>query len=161
MSLPEVLGAICLNNEGLKKVKDKQIIQTFFKSFYNLKNAKELVKTDMATNLGCSFDELGRHYPTLKPLILGEVQKLIEDASAYVDERLPGVEFYSSKDGSLYGSKEDDSPVKIDGEKAITCWEDEDYTYLLDNVYYFLGGLLQDSGQWGLILFRKLSLNRG
>ncbi|MCP8719720.1 MAG: DUF908 domain-containing protein [Asgard group archaeon] len=156
MSLPEVLGAICLNNEGLKKVKDKQIIQTFFKSFYNLKNAKELVKTDMATNLGCSFDELGRHYPTLKPLILGEVQKLIEDASAYVDERLPGVEFYSSKDGSLYGSKEDDSPVKIDGEKAITCWEDEDYTYLLDNVYYFLGGLLQDSGQWGADTIQKI-----
>ncbi|RCK55503.1 putative E3 ubiquitin-protein ligase TOM1 [Candida viswanathii] len=159
MSLPEVLGAICLNNEGLRKVKEKKVIQTFFKSFYNLKNAKELVKTDMATNLGCSFDELGRHYPTLKPLILSEIQKLIEDISKYVDERLPGIEFYSSEAGSLYNSKVDDSPVKVKGQKAITCWEDEDYTYLLDNVYFFLGGLLQDSGQWGSDAILKIKFD--
>ncbi|KAL6452439.1 TOM1 Probable E3 ubiquitin-protein ligase TOM1 [Candida maltosa Xu316] len=159
MSLPEVLGAICLNNEGLKKVVDKKIVQTFFKTFYNMKNAKELVKTDMATNLGCSFDELGRHYPSLKPIILAEIQKLIEDISTFVDSHLSGVEFYTSDTGSLYNSKTDDSPVKIDGESPIKCWDDEEYTYLLDNVYFFLGGLLQDSGQWGSEVISKIKFD--
>ncbi|EGW33462.1 E3 ubiquitin protein ligase TOM1 [Spathaspora passalidarum NRRL Y-27907] len=156
MSLPEVLGAICLNNEGLRKIKEKKIISTYFKTFYNLPNAKELVNSDMSTNLGCSFDELGRHFPSLKPVILAETKSLIENVSSYVDDRLSGVKFYSSKIGSLYKSKDEPSQINEDGEKEIESWDTSDYAYLLDNVYFFLGGLLQDSGQWGPEAIQKI-----
>ena len=155
--LPEVLGAICLNNEGLNKVKEKKLIQIFFKSFYNLDNAKELVRTELSTNIGCSLDELGRHYTSLKPIILQQLQKLIESMSEYVNQRLPGIEFYTSDSGTLFSGKEDDSPVKVENGKEITSWENEDSAYLLDNVFNFLGGLLQDSGQWGTEVIQKMS----
>lgn len=155
--LPEVLGAICLNNEGLNKVKDKKLIQVFFKSFYNLNNAKELVRTELSTNLGCSLDELGRHYTSLKPIILQQLLELIENMSEYVNQRLPGIEFYTSDSGSLFSGKGDDSPVKVENGKEITSWENEDSAYLLDNVFNFLGGLLQDSGQWGTDVIQKIS----
>lgn len=74
MSLAEVIGAICLNNDGLDKVMKHNTIGKYFQSFYNLDYAKELVRSDMTTNLGCSFDELGRHYTPLKPIIMEEIK---------------------------------------------------------------------------------------
>ncbi|KAK6458615.1 E3 ubiquitin protein ligase TOM1 [Scheffersomyces xylosifermentans] len=150
VSLPEVIGAICLNNEGLRKVKEKDTIGVFFKLFLNLSCSKELVRSDMATNLGCSFDELGRHYPVLKPVILEATMKLITEITPYVNERIKGVRFYTSAEhGSLYGSKNDDIIENEVGCTEIENWDSSDVAYLLDNVYFFLGGLLQDSGQWG------------
>lgn len=157
MSLPEVLGAICLNNEGLKKVIDKKSIPIFFETFYQLPIAKVLVKSDMATNLGCSFDELGRHYPSLKPMILKQVLKLIEQIMIYVDERMEGIKLYESSSGSFYNSKEEDSNVKVDNDSEIESWDKNECCILLDNVFFFLGGLLQESGLWGEDVAREIN----
>lgn len=86
-----------------------------------------------------------------------QLLELIENMSEYVNQRLPGIEFYTSDSGSLFSGKGDDSPVKVENGKEITSWENEDSAYLLDNVFNFLGGLLQDSGQWGTDVIQKIS----
>ncbi|KAG2736502.1 hypothetical protein G9P44_000592 [Scheffersomyces stipitis] len=149
VSLPEVIGAICLNNDGLKKVKEKGTISTFFQLFQDLECSKELVRSDMATNMGCSFDELGRHYPSLKPVILDATKKLIEDIVPYANEKMAGARFYTSSKGALYYSEEEEIIENEEGKNEIENWDSTDMAYILDNVFFFLGGLLQDSGQWG------------
>ncbi|KAI5951781.1 TOM1 [Candida jiufengensis] len=159
MSLPEVLGAICLNNEGLEKVKQKNSIATFFKSFYDLSLAKVLVKSDMATNLGCSFDELGRHYSSLKPIILEEVKKLLVEMVPYVEERMKGIKIYNEDKSFFYNGKDSANLQLTKDGKEVESWDNQDCAFLLDNVYFFLGGLLQDSGQWGSDVVRKIDFN--
>ncbi|KAI3404721.2 TOM1 [Candida oxycetoniae] len=160
ISLAEVLGAISLNNSGLMKVTNKQSISTFFKSFYDDDIAKVLVESDMSTNLGCSFDELGRHYPSLKPIILDETLDLVKQMTEYAGNKLNGIEFYTSSAGSLYSSKDDTTPIKNDDDDDddennnnrkdfIKNWDNANSAFLVDNVYFFLSGLFQDSGQWG------------
>ncbi|KAI5958943.1 TOM1 [Candida pseudojiufengensis] len=146
ISLPEVIGAICLNNQGLDKVIEKQIIKIFFETFFDLSLAKILVKSDMATNLGCSFDELGRHYPRLKPFILSNIEELLKKLQTYIKDNMKGVKFYEGRDQFYYGKNND--ILSKDGEE-IESWENQDCSFVVDNVYLFLGGLLQDSGQWG------------
>ncbi|KAI5957642.1 TOM1 [Candida theae] len=160
MSLPEVLGAICLNNEGLKKVIDKKSIPIFFDSFYRLPIAKVLVKSDMATNLGCSFDELGRHYSSLKPLILKQVSNLIEQIMVYVDKQMDGIQLYESSSGPFYNSKDEDSNVNVEGGTEIETWDKNECSILLDNVFFFLGGLLQESGSWGEDVARDIGFSK-
>ncbi|CUM63479.1 uncharacterized protein PRCAT00001054001 [Priceomyces carsonii] len=157
MSLPEVLGAICLNNEGLKKVNEKKSISIFFKSFFNAEYAKELVRSDMATNLGCSFDELGRHYPPLKPVILNETKKLVEKLNPVINERMNGIRFYSSEKGCLYHSSNETVLQYEENCGEIESWEHAESSYILDNALFFLGGLLQDSGQWGADAMREIN----
>ncbi|CAK7911902.1 E3 ubiquitin-protein ligase Tom1p [[Candida] anglica] len=153
MSLTEVLSAICLNKEGLQKVIDKQTIPSFFKSFYNVSIAKELVKTDMTINIGCSIDELGRHYPVLKPIILKEIQNLVKQFPSFANSQLKdGIQFYKSteqENGSLYHAPEDKIIENEPNSSEIDNWDTSDSAYLVDNVCFFFGGLLQDSGQWG------------
>ena len=149
MSLAEVIGAICLNNDGLDKVMKHNTIGKYFQSFYNLDYAKELVRSDMTTNLGCSFDELGRHYTPLKPIIMEEIKKLVGNVPDFVNSKLNGIRFYTSDKGSLYRNKDEMIIENEDGSKEIEVWETTDAAYLADNVFFFLGGLLQDSGQWG------------
>lgn len=156
MSLPEVLGAICLNNDGLNKVVKKKSIPIFFETFYQLTIAKVLVKSDMATNLGCSFDELGRHYPSLKPMILEQVLKLIEQIMFYVDEHIEGIKLYEAPSGPFYYSKEEVPDINVSDGKEIESWDKNDCSILLDNVFFFLGGLLQESGLWGEDVAREI-----
>lgn len=147
VSLVEVIGALCLNNDGLKKVIDKGTLSSFFKSFYKLDCAKELVRNHMSLNLGCSIDELGRHYPPLKPILIGEIAKLIKTIPNYVDEKIQGVQFYTSEKGNLYTSKFDDVGYEEEDSKAIDDWEHSEYGTLLDNVFFFLHGSVQHNGE--------------
>lgn len=152
VSLPEVLGAICLNKEGLDKIIKQETISKYFKSFYVLENAKQLVRSDMSTNLGCCFDELGRHYSSLKPIIMREVVALLQNLFKFSNEKLDCLHFYDSPNGALYLSKDEEPDQKSNhpqDDKEIDAWETSDSVYILDNLFFFLGGLLQDSGQWG------------
>lgn len=149
MSLLEVLGAISLNKEGLQKVTESGVLKIYFKSFLNLQYAKELMRADMNTNIGCSMDELGRHYPTLRPLILAELALLIDEFPAYADKHLQSIRFYTSKSGALYNSPKEEVVQLEDGQLEIERWEATDGSNLIDNLFGFLSGLLQDSGQWG------------
>lgn len=132
VSLADVLGAVALNKEGLAKIAERKIIQKFFQSFYSLQLAKELVKPDLRLNVGASFDELRRHHPDLEPHLLELVQLLVKDMPDYVELKLDGARLYDA----LH-------------DKEVSSWDSCDAAYILDNVYSFLAGLLQDSGQWG------------
>lgn len=148
-ALQYILSAVCLNKKGLDMVIEKKIISIYFKSFFSIAFAKELVNTDESTGLGSSFDELGRHYPILKPIILEETKKLVELSSNFVNSNISGIQFYHSKAGSLYKSSKDEIVENELGCDEIESWETADYAYVADNIFFFLGGLLPESGQWG------------
>ena len=178
MSLAEVLGAISLNKAGLDKVIENNSVEVFFKYFFDLKVARVMVDSDMATNVGCSIDELGRHYSQLKPIILDQTLKLIEKMPEYVDQRLKGVQLYQPPQGEAKGlffesksetisvnfrneevnSSNDDqnNDSKNGTESQVHSWDNGAYTFMLDNVYFFLSGLFQDSGQWGADAVKKI-----
>ncbi|CCE78387.1 Piso0_001009 [Millerozyma farinosa CBS 7064] len=149
LSLPEVIGAVCLNNDGLKKVIDLNIIATYFSFFYKLDCVKEFVRSDMTISLGCSFDELGRHYPSLKPIIMEEIKNLIKNVPAYINEKLTGVKFYNSEMGALFHNKDEEALLNEEGNDQIVTWESLDAAYLADNVFYFFSGLFLETNQWG------------
>ena len=159
MSLPEAVGAICLNNEGLDKVMKENILPTYFNLFYDLESSKELVRSDMSTNLGCSFDELGRHYPPLKPVIVEEIKKIIESLPDVISSNFTGASYYESEKGSLYTSKSQEIIENEEGAQEIANWDINDGAYLADNTLFFLGGLLQDSGQWSNEAMRAISFH--
>lgn len=160
MSLLEVLGAISLNKEGLKNVAESQALSTYFKSFYKVEYAKELMRADMSTSIGCSMDELGRHYPSLRPVIMSEIKLLIDDFPVFANKQLIPMHFYiSDAHGAFYNSPEDEIISKEDGHDDIEVWDGIDGSYLVDNVFSFLSGLLQDSGQWGKDCIQKIDFS--
>ncbi|KAK6464491.1 E3 ubiquitin protein ligase TOM1 [Scheffersomyces coipomensis] len=145
MSLPEVIGAICLNKDGMKKVLEKKTIETYMLSLINPKFAKQLVKSDMSTSLGSSFDELGRHHTSLKPVVLSAMKTLL---SRFIKESpLNALKFYKSTTGKAF-YEEYLEDIEDDEGEPIDSWELSDIAFSYDNLYFFLGGLIQDS-QWG------------
>lgn len=150
LSLLEVLGAISLNKEGLQTVTHSNALNVYFKSFYKVEFAKELMRADMSTSIGCSMDELGRHYPSLRPVIMSELKLLINDFPQFANLQLTPIRFYTSDThGSFYSNPNEEIISKEDGCDDIEVWEGIEGSNLFDNLYIFLSGLLQDSGQWG------------
>lgn len=150
IALLEVLGAISLNKEGLRRVKESEVLKVYFRSFYDLKIAKELVRGDVSTSIGVSMDELGRHFPDLKPEIFEEIKDLIDKMSSYANQYLEPIRFYTSNSHDAFYQEGDLSSKdvqKTDGDE-MECWESAEGSPLIDNLFGFLGGLLQDSGQW-------------
>lgn len=150
LSLAEILGAISLNKEGLQAVSDSGCLHTFFKSFYDLKTAKELLRTELHSCIGCSIDELGRHYPSLRPVIMKEFKLLVETFPAYANEMLTPITFHkSTKYGSFYRNPQEPVVKTEPGQLEIERWDTMEASILVDNVYGFISGFLQESGQWG------------
>lgn len=150
ISLLEILGAISLNKEGLRQVTDSGALKIYFQSFYKVEYAKELMRADMSTSIGCSMDELGRHYPTLRPVIMAELKSLIDTFPEFANAKLTPIQFYTSeKHGNFYHHETEDIIAQEEGHDDIDTWEGTELSNLVDNVISFLSGLLQDSGQWG------------
>lgn len=149
MSLLEVLGAVSLNKEGLAMVIESKSIKTFFGIFYDLEFAKVLVHSDASTSIGCSLDELGRHYSTLRPAIMSEVKSLVHNFSSYANQQLKPIRLYGFGDLMFYSSPSDDPGDTDDLPREIESWENIQGSHLIDNAFSFLSGFLQDSGQWG------------
>lgn len=149
MSLLEVLGAISLNKDGLAMVIESKSIKSFFGIFYDLEFAKVLVQADASTSIGCSLDELGRHYATLRPHIMTEVKSLVQNFSSYANERLKSIRLYGKGELMFYLSSDEDPDSNDDSQEGIDSWESNQSSNLFDNAISFLSGFLQDSGQWG------------
>lgn len=159
LSLLEVLGAISLNKEGLRRVKESGVIKLYFKSFYDLKIAKELVRGDVSTSIGVSMDELGRHFPDLKPSIFLEIEDLIKNMSSYANKFLDPIRFYTSDEHDAFyhhGEPNSKEFQNTSGDEEMESWESTEGSPLIDNLFGFLGGLLQDSGQWGKDITEKV-----
>lgn len=148
MALLEVLGAIALNKNGLEMVINSDCLHHFFLLFYNLEAAKEFIKSDMWINIGSSMDELGRHNPTLRPIILNEIKELVLKFPDFVNGKLDLIRFYTSPNGALYKSPLEAIIGTEEGAQEIECWEGIDGSNLYDGVTGFLGGLFQDATIW-------------
>ncbi|OBA23790.1 hypothetical protein METBIDRAFT_21150, partial [Metschnikowia bicuspidata var. bicuspidata NRRL YB-4993] len=154
--LLEVLGAISLNKEGMTKIFESDVLHIFFRSFYDLELAKDSMRADVCTNIGCSMDELGRHNPPLRPLIMKEIRALVSDFAAYANGELLSIQFYASDSGHMYQLPTENVALQEDGQQEIESWEGMAATNLIDNVSGFLNGLLQDTGQWGKDVIREI-----
>ncbi|GEQ66680.1 hypothetical protein JCM33374_g343 [Metschnikowia sp. JCM 33374] len=156
LSLLEVLGAISLNKKGMNKVIESGVIHTFFLSFYDLELAKESMRSDMCSNIGCSMDELGRHNPPLRPLIMKEIKILVSKFPEHANKQLTPIRFYSSNLGHMYKHPTEKVILKEDDQDEIETWEGMFSSNLVDCVFGFLNGLLQDTGQWGKDVIKEV-----
>lgn len=129
VSLPEVLGAIALNKEGLEKVEKNDCFTTYFQIFRLVEYCKVLCKNYKASTLGESFDELGRHYNSFKPIIIENVKKMVNEIPGFVNERIQGIRFFT------------------DDDNLIETWDDSEYGSIFQASAAFLRGLVSD-GNW-------------
>ncbi|CAE7209973.1 unnamed protein product [Rhizoctonia solani] len=80
-SVPNAIGALCLNQSGLNQFNEhKAVMPTFFSMFTSEPHIKVLLEKDNANAIGGAVDELVRHHPSLKDAvfesILGTLQKI-------------------------------------------------------------------------------------
>ncbi|KAI8443330.1 hypothetical protein BY996DRAFT_3558386 [Phakopsora pachyrhizi] len=69
-AIPSALGALCLNEVGLRQLNSRKAIQAIFSVFTREKHARILRDRDHATVVGGTIDELIRHQPSLKKTVL-------------------------------------------------------------------------------------------
>lgn len=145
LSLPEVLGAIALNKEGLQRVEEKKCFETFFTVFQDAKYCKDLAKNDLCRNLGASFDELGRHYPSFKPIIVGEIQKFLGGVLR-LNEELGRVGIRYFVDETEGSSKDKGQLEQSQGQASsqLVPWEKTPPSYILESFVGFVQTLLPE-----------------
>ncbi|KAF8712347.1 hypothetical protein RHS03_01066, partial [Rhizoctonia solani] len=80
-SVPNAIGALCLNQTGLNQFNEhKAVMPTFFSMFTSEPHIKVLLEKDNANAIGGAIDELIRHHPSLKDSVfesvIGTLQKI-------------------------------------------------------------------------------------
>ena len=77
-SIPNALGALCLNQTGQDQLTSRpSIIPALFSVFTSEPHLKVLLEKENAVSIGNSFDELIRHHPSLKTLVFNAVVSVI------------------------------------------------------------------------------------
>lgn len=72
--VPQVLNSISLNNAGMKLVVSSRALEKFLEIFESPSHVKCMEgDTELAGNVGASFDELARHHPALKTSIANAI----------------------------------------------------------------------------------------
>lgn len=78
VTIPQAFGAICLNNTGMDLFVRSNALATFFEIFESPDHVKSMDnESELARLLGSSFDELVRHHPRLKDLVMLSVLSMI------------------------------------------------------------------------------------
>ena len=73
-SIPNVLGALCLNQAGQEQLAaHPSIIPALFSILTSETHLKVLLEKENAANMGSSIDELVRHHPALKNIVFNSV----------------------------------------------------------------------------------------
>lgn len=76
--VPQVLNSISLNNAGMKLVVSSQAFDKFLEIFESSRHVKCMeIDTELAGNVGASFDELARHHPALKTPISNAIIDMV------------------------------------------------------------------------------------
>ncbi|KAK5006011.1 E3 ubiquitin-protein ligase tom1, partial [Cryomyces antarcticus] len=76
-TVPHAFGAICLNESGMKLFQASGALEKFFEVFQSPAHVRALNDDqDAPTVLGSSFDELVRHHPPLKDIVLRSVMNM-------------------------------------------------------------------------------------
>ena len=88
MTIPQAFGAICLNNAGMDIFLNSAALGRFFECFQSPKHVKAMdAETDLPRILGTSFDELVRHHPRLRNVVLGSVFVMLNHVMALCRDR--------------------------------------------------------------------------
>jgi E3 ubiquitin-protein ligase HUWE1 len=147
-AIPNIIGAIALNNDGLKKVQESGIIDQFFKIFASHDIAKAIVQNESYDFLAGAIDELSRHYPDFKPIILSNLATLVERLANGQMFELPRPKIYRSPNGAFYHSKDEEI---IDNEEEcsqLDTWETIEQAYILESAASVIGGLVELGSPW-------------
>lgn len=79
VTIPQAFGAICLNITGMDFLVRSGALATFFEVFESPEHVKSMAhEGELARLLGSSFDELVRHHPQLKDLVMRSVLSMIK-----------------------------------------------------------------------------------
>lgn len=139
--LPDLLSALCLNNEGLQNVKEKNLIGAILKAIIIPENAGLLTWKEEAIELGQSFDELARHYPSLKPLILDEFCNLIDSLSDSVTFSQSYLYESTTNNDYFYRSKTEEVLNDEPDSKELSFWDVQPFTPVIDCFADFFYGM--------------------
>lgn len=129
-AIPNALGAICLSASGLERVIAANPFPKFFDVFLSSDHMRALLDEDVSSALGTNFDELARHHPQLKPLILAALvdllRKVVELGSTENDASV-GVGVARNRAGyKLIVGTGDEGDVKFVTEEVINADEVSD-----------------------------------
>lgn len=165
--LPDVLSAICLNNEGLQKVREKKLIRVLFRAVTDLENASVLSWKEESVDFGTSMDELARHYPELQRDICDAFCDVIKELPSLVKFDQPFV-YESNNEDIVYTSKSDKVVRDEENSKELAFWDVQRCSPIIDcfsNVFY--GMTLENSALQDLpenldfkSLFKAIILDR-
>lgn len=149
--LPDVISALCLNADGLNKVKEKNMIPLLFEAVAGPKYARVLSWKEEATDLGASMDELARHYPELKPHILDCFANIVKNLPDQIDFDQPYL--YISPNGTelFYQNKDELVEEKEENAGELAFWDIQKSTPTVDcfaDIFY--GMTLENSTLEGL-----------
>lgn len=76
--VPQVLNSISLNSAGMKLVVSSRAFDKFLEIFESPEHVKCMEQdTDLASNVGGSFDELARHHPALRTSISNAIIDMV------------------------------------------------------------------------------------
>lgn len=94
--LVEMIGAISLNEVGMKKVIDKGLIRLFFQSLLRYDAAKEIHSESTIGPLATCFEELSRHFPIYRPIILQEIMDVAKALPELAVKEITPLKFYAA-----------------------------------------------------------------
>lgn len=143
--LPDVISALCLNSDGLKEVMNKNLIDPLFKCILDPKFARELSWKEEATDLGTSLNELARHYPDLKAVIVESFCDTIKEIPSRV--KFDSVFLHRSDQGEkcFYHSKDDVVLNNEEGGNTLSFWDEQDQSAIIDCFSNVLYGMTLDN----------------
>lgn len=77
-TIPNIIGAICLNQAGLElTTSHPDLLIRLVDITVSPLHEEAISERDNAQQLGASLDELVRHHPPLRPIVLGAIQELL------------------------------------------------------------------------------------
>jgi len=77
-TVPPAFGAICLAEAGMKLFRSSSALKHFFEIFESAAHVKALDQDpEIPTIIGNSFDELVRHHPPLRDLVLSSLSEMV------------------------------------------------------------------------------------
>lgn len=83
MAAAQAFGAICLNASGLRLIQDSNVLTEFLLLFASPRHVQNMSQESGFTfRLGSTFNELLRHYPTLRAKILAAIDELMGKLSS-------------------------------------------------------------------------------
>ncbi|CBQ69976.1 related to E3 ubiquitin protein ligase TOM1 [Sporisorium reilianum SRZ2] len=78
-AIPNAIGAICLNQAGLDLFNSRPLIPKLFSLFTSERHSKVFQDRDNANAFGAAIDELMRHQPSLKTLVMDSIMRSLDE----------------------------------------------------------------------------------